>query len=276
MTITGETRLAAVIGSPIRHSLSPAIYNAAFASCGLDWAFVALEVPEREAVHALTGMRAFGLEGLSVTMPHKADVARAVDRLTPEARTLNAVNCVVREPDGTLTGHNTDASGFMDALRADYGFDPMGWRVVVIGAGGAARSVVLGLTEAGVSEVVVVNRDRMRAQEASRLAGPIGRVGDPSEVAYADLVVNATPLGMLTRSDPLPIDPEILHAGQVVVDLVYSPRETRLLYEARGRGARAIEGIGMLVHQAAHQFSLWTGRPAPVNVMRAAAEGAAQ
>jgi shikimate dehydrogenase len=95
-------------------------------------------------------------------------------------------------------------------------------------------------------------------------------------VAYADLVVNATPLGMLTRSDPLPIDPEILHAGQVVVDLVYSPRETRLLYEARGRGARAIEGIGMLVHQAAHQFSLWTGRPAPVNVMRAAAEGAAQ
>jgi shikimate dehydrogenase len=274
MPITGETRLAVVIGSPIRHSLSPTIYNAAFAACGLDWAFVALEVAEREASHALTGMRAFGIEGMSVTMPHKADVARAVDRMTDDARVLNAVNCVVRGADGLLTGHNTDGVGFLDTLRMDHHVDPMGWRVVVIGAGGAARSVVAALTEAGAGEVIVVNRDRMRARNAADLAGSIGRVGDPSEVAGADLVVNATPVGMMGLREPLPVDHDLLHPGQVVVDLVYSPRRTRLLYEAEVRGAQVVEGIGMLVHQAAHQFRLWTGREPPVAVMRAAAEHA--
>jgi shikimate dehydrogenase len=272
MPITGETRLAAVIGSPIRHSLSPAIYNAAFGACGLDWVYVALEVPPRRILQALDGMRAFGMDGLSVTMPHKTDVAHAVDRLTPEARVLDAVNCIVRGSDGALIGHNTDGAGFVDSLRADHDLDPIGWRVVVFGAGGAARSVVLALTHAGVGEVVVVNRDRVRGEAAARLAGPIGRIGEPSDIAGADLVVHATPLGMRSVREPLPLDSELFHEGQVVADLVYRPRHTRLLYEARSRGALGIEGLGMLVHQAAHQLRLWTGREPPVAVMRAAAE----
>jgi shikimate dehydrogenase len=274
MPITGETRLAAVIGRPVRHSLSPTIYNAAFGACGLDWVYVALEVPEREVDQALTGMRSLRIDGLSVTMPHKTDVAHAVDKLTPTARMLDAVNCVVPDRSGTLVGHNTDGAGFIDSLRADHGLDPVGWRAVVFGAGGAARAVVLALSEAGVGEVVVVNRGRSRAEAAARLAGPIGRVGDPSEVARADLVVHATPLGMRSAREPLPLDPELFHPGQVVADLVYKPRNTRLLYEARSRGALGIEGLGMLVHQAAHQFRLWTGREAPVEVMREAAERA--
>jgi shikimate dehydrogenase len=272
MPITGDTRLAALIGSPVRHSLSPAIHNAAFGACGLDWVYVALEVPARRVLQALDGMRAFGIEGLSVTMPHKTDVAHAVDRLTPEARTLDAVNCVVREDDGSLVGYNTDGAGFLDSLRADHGLDPVGWRVIVFGAGGAARSVILALAQGGAGEVVVVNRDRGRAETAASLAGPIGRVGAPSDVAGADLVVHATPLGMRSVREPLPLDPELFHPGQVVADLVYRPRHTRLLYEARSRGALGIEGLGMLVHQAAHQFRLWTDREPPVAVMRAAAE----
>ncbi len=272
MAITGGTRLAAVIGSPIRHSLSPTIHNAAFGACGLDWVYVALDVPAGQAEGALTGMQALGIDGLSVTMPHKTDVAAALERLAPEARLLDAVNCVARDVNGVLVGHNTDGIGFVDSLRADHELDPVGWRVVVLGAGGAARSVVLALAEAGAAEVVVVNRDRARGEAAARLAGPIGRVGEPDDVAGADLVVHATPLGMRSVREPLPLDPELFHPGQVVADLVYRPRYTRLLYEARSRGALGVEGLGMLVHQAAHQFRLWTGRQPPVSVMRAAAE----
>jgi shikimate dehydrogenase len=272
MPISGETRLAAVIGSPIRQSLSPTIHNAAFNACEIDWVYVALDVRAGQAEQAVNGMRAFGIDGLSVTMPHKTDVAAAVDRLAPEARLLEAVNCVVRDATGALVGHNTDGAGFIDSLRDDHGLDPVGWRAVVLGAGGAARSIVLALTEAGVGEVVVVNRDRDRGERAARLAGPIGRRGGPDDVAGADLVVHATPLGMRSAREPLPVDPELFHPGQVVADLVYRPRHTRLLYEARSRGALGVEGLGMLVHQAAHQFRLWTGLPAPIDVMRAAAE----
>jgi shikimate dehydrogenase len=273
MVISGSTRLAAVIGSPVQHSLSPAIYNAAFQVCQLDWVYVALEVRSGGAAQAVDGARAMGFAGLSVTMPHKQDVARAVDQLTPAAEVLGAVNCVARSPAGALIGHNTDGAGFVDSLRAD-GFDPGGWRVVVLGAGGAARSVIVALADAGASEVVVVNRSQPAAASASELAGPIGRVGRASDVVGADLVVHATPVGMLSSREPLPLEADWLRPGQVVADLVYHPRDTPLLQEARHRGAVAIGGLGMLVHQAAHQFTLWTDQPAPIDAMRAAAEHA--
>jgi shikimate dehydrogenase len=264
----GSTRLAAVIGDPVRHSLSPAIFNDAFAAVGLDWVFVALPVADGEAVAALAGMRALQIDGLSVTMPHKTAVADAVDELTDDARRLRAVNHVTLR-DGRLVGDNTDGGGFLAALRADLGFDPAGTRCAVVGAGGAARAVVLALGRAGAAEVNVVNRTAERAVAAAALAGSVGRVGDPTTIATADLVVNATSVGM-GDDGAVPFDPSLLADGQVVADLVYRPLVTPLLAAAEARGIRATNGLGMLVHQAAAQFEDWTGVPAPIDVMLAA------
>ena len=266
--ITGTTRVAAVIGEPIRHSLSPAIHNAAFAATGLDWVYIAFEVPAGHAPAAVAGTRALGLAGLSVTTPHKAAVAAAVDELSPSAAVLGAVNCVVNR-EGQLIGHNTDGEGFVDAL-GDVGFDPAGRRCIVLGAGGAARAVVAALGRASAREVVVVNRSARPAATAAALAGVVGRVGRPEDVASADLVVNATPLGM-AGDETLPIDGSHLRRGQVVADLVYFPLETPFLREAVARGAQPVDGVGMLVHQAAHAFELWTEVKAPVDVMARAA-----
>ncbi len=269
MSISGGTRLAAVIGSPVKHSLSPAIHNAAFAARGLDWTFVAFDVPSGGGAAAVAGVRALGLGGLSVTMPLKAEAATAVDVLSDDARALGAVNCVV--PDASiLRGENTDGAGFVDALRIDEGVDPAGLRCVVLGAGGAARAVIRALGGAGAAAVLVVNRTPSNAADAALLAGDAGAVADVSAVDDADLVVNATPAGMRGGPDHLPVDPERFHAGQIVMDLVYRPAGTPLLAAAGARGARTIAGDGMLVHQAAHAFRLWTGEEAPVGVMAAA------
>ena len=266
--IRGSTRLAAVIGSPIRHSLSPAIFNAAFAEAGLDWVYVAFEVAAGDVPRALEGMRAFDIGGLSVTMPHKDAVAEHVDHCTPEAAALRAVNCVVPTADG-LVGDNTDGPGFLDALRAEIGFDVTGRRTVVVGAGGAARAIVLALARAGAEEVTVVNRTAARADAAVALAESRGRVADASAIDGADLVVNATSVGM--GDGAVPFDPALLRPGQVVADIVYHPSPTPLLTAARDRGVTAVDGLGMLVHQAAHAFRLWTGQDAPIAAMTTAA-----
>ena len=271
--ISGGTRLAAVIGAPVRHSLAPTLLNAAFAEAGLDWHFMALEVAEGRAGEALDAVRALCLAWLSVTMPHKAAVSAAVDERTEQAEVLDAVNCVVVEGDH-LVGHNTDGDGFLDGLRHDTGFDPSGRRTVVLGAGGAARSVVLALARAGAAEVAVANRTASRAEVAAALAGPVGRVVGSDElsdtVAAADLVVNATSVGM-ADDGALPVDPGAVAVGAVVVDLIYHPPETAWLAALRGRGIEAHNGLSMLVFQAAHAFRLWTGSEAPVAVMDAAA-----
>ena len=269
MATTTSTRVAGVIGSPVRHSLSPALHNAAFAAAGLDWTFVAFDVAAGRAGGALEGMRALGLAGLSVTMPHKDDVARAVDERSAEAELLGAVNCVVPIGGGRLRGENTDGPGFVASLR-DVGVDPAGLRCCVLGAGGAARSVVLALARAGAAEVAVVNRTESKAAAAVALAGSAGRLG--ASPGDADLVVNATSVGM-GAGGGLAVDPALLGAGQVVVDLVYEPRETPLLRAARGAGATAVGGIGMLLHQAALAFELWTGEAAPLQAMRAVLDG---
>ncbi len=261
-----------MIGSPIRHSLSPAIHNAAFAALGLDWAFVAFDIGPDAVEAALTGAAALGLRGLSVTMPLKEAVARAVDRLTPAAAELGAVNTVVFGPDGT-TGANTDGDGFLDALAP---WDPDGQRCAVLGAGGAARAVIRALGGAGAADIVVVNRTPERAERAAALGGPGARVGTASDVAAATLVVNATSVGMAGTggAGSLAVDEWSLHRDQVVVDLVYHPVETPLLAAARRRGAVAVDGVGMLVRQAGHALHAWTGLEAPLAAMDAAARGA--
>jgi shikimate dehydrogenase len=261
--------VAAVIGHPVGHSLSPVLHNAAFEALDLDWVYLAFDVPPGAAGPALEGMRVLGVSGLSVTTPHKDDVARLVDRRSPTAERLDAVNTVVNA-GGELVGESTDGQGFLDAVRLDHGFDPDGRRCVVRGSGGAARAIILALAGAGAAEVVVVpGRDRAKAEVAAALGGPAGRVGAADEATGADLVVNATTLGMASGPTGIPLDPSLLGAGQLVVDIVYPT--TPFVTAARERGATAASGLGMLLHQAAGAFRLWTGQEPPIEAMSAAA-----
>ncbi|HTU39471.1 MAG TPA: shikimate dehydrogenase [Acidimicrobiales bacterium] len=284
-----DATIVGVIGSPVAHSLSPVLHNAAFAALGLgsQWHSFAFEIAAGAVPAALWDMRRFDVRGLSVTMPHKADVAAAVDELSEEARILEAVNCVINR-DGVLRGANTDGEGFVASLQRGSGFDPGDATCLVVGAGGAARAVLLALAGCEAGEVVVLNRTLMRARAAVGLAGNVGSVVESEDpdavarvVAAADLVVNATPIGMAgTDSAAAEADsewlvpPTLLRKGQVVVDLVYAPRPTPWLASAAKAGATTLDGLGMLVHQAAAQVTLWTGQEAPVTAMWDAAEAA--
>lgn len=273
VAVSGATQVAAVIGFPVRHSLSPTLHNAAFRALGLDWVFTAFEVPPDQGEAAVRAMVPLGIRGLSVTMPHKDAAASAADELSPAAAALGAVNCVVNR-DGTLVGENTDGEGFVASLRTDHGVDPEGLRCVVLGAGGAARAVIRALGQAGAAEVAVVNRTPALGVKAAHLAGSSGRAvgiaASPAVVRAADLVVNATPIGMdrpAAETPELPLDPALIGSHHVVADLVVHPLRTRLLDEAEAKGARTVPGLGMLVHQAALAFELWTGLAAPVDAM---------
>jgi shikimate dehydrogenase len=284
-----QTTVVGVIGSPVRQSLSPLLHNAAFAALDLNWISLAFPVAPGQVPAALNGMRALGVAGLSVTMPHKAEVATLVDSCSEVAAQLQAVNCVINQ-GGTLHGANTDGDGFLASLRRAAGFEPAGKRCLVIGAGGAARAVTHALGRAGAADVAVVNRTPDRAGPVAALAGPAGRpvaTVDAAQVAQSDLVVNATPIGMAgmagqdgaagaagesaDEGEQWLVAPALLHAGQVVTDLVYVPRPTPWLAASAAAGATTVDGLGMLVHQAALQLELWTSLEAPVDVMWQAA-----
>ena len=277
--LSAATTVVGVIGDPVAHSLSPRLHNTAFAELGLDWASVAFPVAAGRTAGALDGALALGIRGLSVTMPHKAEAARHLTRLSPLAARLGAVNCVVDE-EGRWRGENTDGAGLLAALRRRDHFDPAGRRCMVVGAGGAARAVLAALADAGAAEIIVVNRTTGRVASALALVGAVGRAGSPEEASSCDLVVNATPVGMAgvavdpaSTPGPWPIDPSRLRAGQVVVDLVYHPAETSWMRAARAVGATVSNGLGMLVHQAALQVAAWTGLDPPVEAMWRAVEG---
>ena len=294
--ISGHTRVVAVIGDPVSHSLSPTLHNAAFEALALDWVYVAFPVPRDRAADAVAAVPVLGLAGLNVTMPHKEDVAGACHELTADAAALRSVNTVVALPDGRTLGDSTDGPGFLDALAED-GISVEGQAVLVLGAGGAARAVVLALGRAGAAVTVAARRPDAAESAAVLAPGaravPLGALAVPRALSTAgpssigerpsaalavdpagfSVVVNATPLGM-SGGDPLPVDPEALHADQVVVDLVYHPADTPLLTAARAQGALAMNGLGMLLHQAARSFTLWTGQPAPLDAMRAAVTAA--
>jgi len=280
---SASTRVAGVIGDPVSHSLSPAIHNAAFRSAGLDWVYVAFPVRRGDGDRAAQAMRTLGLSGLSVTMPHKAPVVTGLDALGPVASRLGVVNTLYwrATPTGDeLVGESTDGAGFLGALRDDEGLDPAGARCLVLGAGGAARAVTLALGDAGAASVTVAARDLGAATACAELAGPAGtplEISRPAlsrAVAESRLVVNATPVGM-DAGDGLPFDLPVGPIGPAhyVVDLVYAPAVTPLIQAGRSRGATVANGLGMLIHQAGRQFELWTGRPAPLDVMSAAALG---
>ena len=282
-----DAHIVGVIDHPVAHSLSPLLHEAAFAELGLHgrWRSFAFAVPEGQAADALDALRRNDLTGVSVTMPHKAAVAGLVDECSDVAGRLEAVNCVVNR-GGALWGTNTDGEGFVASLRRGAGFEPAGRCCLVVGAGGAARAVILALATAGAARVDVANRTPERARAAAALAGASGSVVDLAEagslvavVAAADLVVNATPVGMAgtsgaSREGAWLVDPGLLRPGQVAVDLVYAPRRTPWLEAAASQGATALGGLGMLVHQAAAQISLWTGSEAPIEAMWRAADAA--
>jgi shikimate dehydrogenase len=264
-----------VIGWPVAHSLSPPIHNTAFAALGLDWVYVPLPVPPGRLPEAAYGLVALGLAGANVTMPHKGEAAGLCAELSEDARRTGAVNTIVVGPDGALAGHNTDAPGFERFLRRDVGYEPGGRTALILGAGGAARACALALARGGLARLHVAARDPARARGVVRaveghptevVVEPFGAVAGRA-VEDLSLLVNATPLGADGEALPLPA----LGPGVVVVDLLYRPETTPLLAEARRTGAAAFGGLGLLLHQAALSFELWTGRPAPLEAMSAAA-----
>lgn len=267
--ISGSTKLAAAIGDPVRHSLSPLIHNAGFAELGLDWVYLALPVAAGNGAAAIEAMRTFDISGLSVTMPHKDAVAAAVDRQSPAVESLGACNCVYWQSD-QLVGDNTDGVGFVASLAA-VDIAVSGQSVGVIGAGGAARAIVDAVGRAGASEIVVVNRSRERADVAAALSD-VAVVGAEDDLERVDIVVNATSVGMgapTNSTDPadLPVDPQRLEPHQTVVDIAYQPLVTPLMARSEARGLHTVGGLGMLIHQAAVAFEHWTGEAAPVDSM---------
>ncbi len=260
---SGAAALAGVVGWPVAHSLSPAIHNHWLKQHGIDGVYVPLAVAPDHLPAALRALPHLGFRGVNVTVPHKEAALAVMDTVTPVASRIGAVNTVVVQADGTLLGHNTDAEGFAQSLHHGHpGWQPERGPAVVLGAGGAARAVVVALLDAGVPSVVVTNRSRDRADAlAAAVGGPV-TVADWAEreavLADAAVLVNTTALGM-TGQPPLEMDLARLPETAVVTDIVYSPQETRLLRQAADRGNPAVEGIGMLLHQAVPGFRAWFG-----------------
>ena len=280
LNITSSTSIAAVIGDPVKHSLSPVIHNVGFQSLGIDWFYVACEVKEGDAQSALNAMKTLGLRGLSVTMPHKTAIASLVDSVSAAAQALNSVNTIEVTSDGSLVGHSTDGDGLVASLN-EQGVSVIGTSILILGAGGAARSVIDALQRHECRQIFVANRSLDHAQNAVALAPALAKVVSITNLvdlaeaaAKSDIIINATSVGMTKSPDTVslsPLAPDLIGPDHIVVDLVYHPIETELLRLARSRGALVVDGLGMLVHQAALQQQIWTGLTPNVSDMYQAA-----
>lgn len=281
--ITGHTRVVALIGHPVGHSLSPVIHNAGFCSTGQDYAYVAFDVAPGSAKLALDALRVLNIAGYSVTMPHKSDVAASVDTLIESACRLDSVNTVEVSADGRLIGHSTDGDGLVASLQY-CDIDVRDRSVAVFGAGAAGRSIIDAIARHGARSVSIVNRTLEEARRAADLAADRTEAFDMADedvlrsiVANSDIVINATSVGMggsregEPQASEMPFDPDILQSRHVVVDLVYHPINTPLLRAASARGCEIVDGLGMLIHQAALQQVIWTGEHPDVSEMTQAA-----
>jgi shikimate dehydrogenase len=280
LSINGQTKLVGLIGHPVEHSLSPAMHNSAFAALNLNWCYVLLPVLPEQLGEAVAGLRALSFVGANVTVPHKEAVMSHLDHVAPEAQAIGAVNTIVVY-EGRSIGYNTDWRGFLTAL-GEGGFDPQGKRAVALGAGGAARAVVYALAQAG-AQVTILNRTPARAQalirdfsplfpSTSLFALPLTLQTLEEQTADAHLLVNTTPVGMWPEVDRSPWPEGLAFPGHLTAfDLVYSPGQTKLLQQAQQAGAKVVGGLGMLVHQGAVAFELWTGEKAPIEAMYEAA-----
>lgn len=282
MKTTGSTKVICIFGDPVAHSLSPVMHNAAFEALSIDMAYVPFHVhaePPGELKRAVSAIRALNIHGLNITIPHKEKVMSYLDEVDAHALAVGAVNTVVNR-GGSLIGYNTDGEGYLEGLKLDTGFAPKGKKVVIIGAGGAARSILYSVLLKKPKAVVLVNRTGARSTSLAReferkLGVKIATAPFEGEALRqcahgAHLVVNTTSIGLNGQGE-LDFPVELLPDGAVVSDIVYSPLETAFLKEASRRGLKTHDGLSMLVHQGAIGFKLWTGRKAPVDVMRAAA-----
>jgi len=281
MKVSGRTKVCAVIGDPVEHSLSPCFQNAAFQHLKLDFIYVAFTVKAEDLGDAISGARSLGIYGLNVTMPHKISVIKYLDELDERADRIKSVNTILNR-NGKLIGYTTDGIGVLNALKYN-GIDPKGKKVVILGAGGAARSASYALSEVA-GELVILNRTIERARNlASKVRKLIGShvnvkwdgLTEESlrrEIREADILINATPVGMSPDVNGTLVEKRLLHPDMVVFDMIYHPLKTRLLREAEEVGAKTINGLSMLIHQGAASFKIWTGVEAPVDVMMKAAE----
>ena len=278
MAISGKTHLCGVIGDPIEHSLSPVIHNAAFRHLKLDFVFLAFKVDAAGLENAVRGIRGLGVRGLNVTMPHKIAIVRYLDEADSTARFLGSANTVLNDA-GKLSGFSTDGVGALNALREN-GANPAGKKVVLLGAGGAAKAIAHALArEAG--ELCILNRVPEKAVVLAHALNTMfdkkimGNILTPSNVQEnlqdADVLVNATSVGMHPQVNQSLVEPEWLKPDLTVMDIVYNPVETKLAKDAKAAGARVISGVEMLLYQGAASFKIWTGQAAPVEVMRTAA-----
>ena len=271
MPLTGATEFVGVIGDPVAHSLSPRLHNRAYLALGVDMRYGAFCVPVGQLQAAILGARALGFRGLSVTTPHKDEAARYADQRSDDVELLGAANTMIFLSN-VVVAESTDGQGLIDDLLINRDFSVNGERCVVLGAGGAARAIILALARAGAGEVIVVNRSEKRGHEAIAVAPDTARLGTHGEIASATLVVNATSLALQQGSDESARDDALrlagsLHAGQMAVDISYKPVKSIFLEIAEERGATIRNGLGMLVHQAAAQVRLFTGFEAPIDEM---------
>ena len=277
MDITGKTKICGLIGDPVEHSMSPVMHNTAYKKLGLDYVYLPFRVEPEQLEAAVDGLRALNVCGFNVTIPHKVTVIPLLDGLDPIAEKIGAVNTVVNT-DGELRGYNTDAAGFLRALL-DGGVEPDGKNVVVIGAGGAARAVTYILAERDINLAILNRREELDwAEDIAELlvedfSKPVHVLELLDEclaevMPEADILVNATSVGMSPHDDKSPVPAKFLRKDLAVFDVVYNPIDTRLLTEARAAGASTISGIDMLVWQGALAFEKWTGREAPIGLMK--------
>jgi shikimate dehydrogenase len=278
MTISGKTRVCGVIGDPIEHSLSPIMHNAAFEASGLDFVYVAFKVKPSCVAEAVNGMRALNIRGLNVTMPHKKTVMKNLDRVDLSAQIIDSVNTILNK-ENLLFGFNTDGVGAVKALKEN-GVPLKGSKVLLLGAGGAARAIAYAMAKEG-DELTVLNRTVKDAQALAKLvektaskrivSGSLSLEDIDSNLQDSDILINATSVGMKPHPDQTPVPIELLRKNLAVMDIVYNPLETKLAKDAKTLGAKVVSGVEMLIYQGAASFEIWTGKSAPVEVMRKAA-----
>jgi shikimate dehydrogenase len=273
-----KAELVGVFGHPVAENPTIIMQEAAFQALGLNWRYLTIEVYPQDLAVAMQGLRAFNMRGINLTIPHKVEVLKYLDEISPAAQLMEAVNTVVRQGE-RLVGENTDGKGFMQSLRLEGGVDPAGRRIVVLGAGGAARAITVELALAGAAQITLVNRSRERGQALVDLLNqktPVKAVFVPWDHTYAlpegsEVLVNATSIGLYPNVNDRPdLEYDSIRPGMIVCDVIPNPPRTAFLKQAEARGARTLDGLGMLVYQGAIGFKLWTGLEAPVEVMRRA------
>jgi len=278
MVISGKTRVCGVIGDPIEHTLSPIMHNAAFEALQIDYVFLALKVKPEEIENAIKGMLALSIHGLNVTMPHKNAVIKYLNEVDPTGKAIASVNTILNK-DGRLLGFNTDGVGALNALQQN-GVKLRGKKVLLLGAGGAAKAIAYTLSQEA-EELVILNRSPKPALELADLlkqkfkkkvkADELTPDSVKTNLADADVLINATSVGMKPNDNQTPVAPKWLKPDLAVRDIVYNPIETKLAKDAKAAGAKVVGGVEMLIFQGAASFAIWTACEAPVEVMRKAA-----